>query len=252
MIFMFKDIKIIADGEKAKFAAELFAEEIEIRTSKKPLVFDKKTGDCYVELKLVDESESEDFSIEHEKEKITVTAHRLRGLIYGYSVFLRKCRVIDGELALTKDISGKYSPYMPIRGHQLSYTDMNNTYETWDRKQYERYIRDLMMFGTNTVEACLGDDEKHTDLMKYSFEEITKIKSQICERLDINFSIFCAYAKRLSDEESSDYFCGCCHNIPKFNFYFPPGGDPGDLQAEDFFVRCKKNKKRSAKGISGH
>lgn len=243
MIFMFKDIKIIADGEKAKFAAELFAEEIEIRTSKKPLVFDKKTGDCYVELKLVDESESEDFSIEHEKEKITVTAHRLRGLIYGYSVFLRKCRVIDGELVLTKDISGKYSPYMPIRGHQLSYTDMNNTYETWGEKQYERYIRDLMMFGTNTVEACLGDDEKHTDLMKYSFEEITKIKSQICERLDINFSIFCAYAKRLSDEESSDYFCGCCHNIPKFNFYFPPGGDPGDLQAEDFFVRCKKIKK---------
>lgn len=243
MIFMFKDIKIIADGEKAKFAAELFAEEIEIRTSKKPLVFDKKTGDCYVELKLVDESESEDFSIEHEKEIITVTAHRLRGLIYGYSVFLRKCRVIDGELALTKDISGKYSPYMPIRGHQLSYTDMNNTYETWDEKQYERYIRDLMMFGTNTVEACLGDDEKHTNLMKYSFEEITKIKSQICERLDINFSIFCAYAKRLSDEESSDYFCGCCHNIPKFNFYFPPGGDPGDLQAEDFFVRCKKIKK---------
>ena len=170
MIFMFKDIKIIADGEKAKFAAELFAEEIEIRTSKNPLVFDKKTGDCYVELKLVDESESEDFSIEHEKEKITVTAHRLRGLIYGYSVFLRKCRVIDGELALTKDISGKYSPYMPIRGHQLSYTDMNNTYETWDEKQYERYIRDLMMFGTNTVEACLGDDEKHTDLMNYSFE----------------------------------------------------------------------------------
>ena len=243
MIFMFKDINIIADGEKAKFAAELFAEEIEIRTSKKPPVFDKKTGECYVELKLVDESESEDFSIEHEKEKITVTAHRLRGLIYGYSVFLRKCRVIDGELALTKDISGKYSPYMPIRGHQLSYTDMNNTYETWDEKQYERYIRDLMMFGTNTVEACLGDDEKHTDLMKYSFEEITKIKSQICERLDINFSIFCAYAKRLSDEESSDYFCGCCHNIPKFNFYFPPGGDPGDLQAEDFFVRCKKIKK---------
>lgn len=243
MIFMFKDIKIIADGEKAKFAAELFAEEIEIRTSKKPLVFDKKAGECYVELKFVDESESEDFSIEHEKEKITVTAHRLRGLIYGYSVFLRKCRVTDGELALTKDISGKYSPYMPIRGHQLSYTDMNNTYETWDEKQYERYIRDLMMFGTNTVEACLGDDEKHTDLMKYSFEEITKIKSQICERLDINFSIFCAYAKRLSDEESSDYFCGCCHNIPKFNFYFPPGGDPGDLQAEDFFVRCKKIKK---------
>lgn len=243
MNFIFDDIKVIADGEKEKIAAELFSEEIEIRTNKKPPVFDKKTGECFVELKIIDESESEDFSIQHDEKKITVTAHRLRSLIYGYSVFLRKCRTIDGELVLTKDIGGDYSPYMPIRGHQLSYTDMNNTYETWDRKQYERYIRDLMMFGTNTVEACLGDDEKHTDLMKYSFEEITKIKSQICEKLDINFSIFCAYAKRLSDEESSDYFCGCCNGIPKFNFYFPPGGDPGDLQAEEFFVRCKKIKK---------
>lgn len=243
MNFIFDDIKVIADGEKEKIAAELFSEEIEIRTNKKPPVFNKKTGECFVELKIIDESESEDFSIQHDEKKITVTAHRLRSLIYGYSVFLRKCRTVDGELVLTKDIGGDYSPYMPIRGHQLSYTDMNNTYETWDRKQYERYIRDLMMFGTNTVEACLGDDEKHTDLMKYSFEEITKIKSQICEKLDINFSIFCAYAKRLSDEESSDYFCGCCNGIPKFNFYFPPGGDPGDLQAEEFFVRCKKIKK---------
>ncbi len=243
MNFIFDDIKVIADGEKEKIAAELFSEEIEIRTNKKAPVFDKKTGECFVELKIIDESESEDFSIQHDEKKITVTAHRLRSLIYGYSVFLRKCRTVDGELVLTKDIGGDYSPYMPIRGHQLSYTDMNNTYETWDRKQYERYIRDLMMFGTNTVEACLGDDEKHTDLMKYSFEEITKIKSQICEKLDINFSIFCAYAKRLSDEESSDYFCGCCNGIPKFNFYFPPGGDPGDLQAEEFFVRCKKIKK---------
>lgn len=243
MNFIFDDIKVIADGEKEKIAAELFSEEIEIRTNKKPSVFDKKNGECFVELKIIDESESEDFSIQHDEKKITVTAHRLRSLIYGYSVFLRKCRTVDGELVLTKDIGGDYSPYMPIRGHQLSYTDMNNTYETWDRKQYERYIRDLMMFGTNTVEACLGDDEKHTDLMKYSFEEITKIKSQICEKLDINFSIFCAYAKRLSDEESSDYLCGCCNGISKFNFYFPPGGDPGDLQAEEFFVRCKKIKK---------
>lgn len=243
MNFNFNEIKIIADGEKEKFAAELFCEEIEIRTNKKPPVIEKKSGECFVELKLVDESESEDFSIQHDEKKITVTAHRLRSLIYGYSIFLRKCIVVDGALVLTKDIDGDYSPCMPVRGHQLSYTDMNNTYEAWDEKQYERYIRELMMFGLNTVEACLGDDEKHTDLMKYSFEEMIKIKSQICEKLDINFSIFCAYAKRLSDEESSDYFCGCCHDIPKFNFYFPPGGDPGDLQAEEFFVRCKKVKK---------
>lgn len=44
MNFIFDDIKVIADGEKEKIAAELFSEEIEIRTNKKPPVFDKKPG----------------------------------------------------------------------------------------------------------------------------------------------------------------------------------------------------------------
>ena len=242
MKFNFTNMNIVAEGETAQFAAELFGEEIEIRTGKRPQILTKRSGECFVELKIENEGESEDFSINHDGEKIEISAHRLRSLIYGYSMFLRKCVVRGEEFFLTKDIGGEYSPYMEIRGHQLSYTDMNNTYETWDAEQYERYIRELMMFGTNTVEACLGDDEKHTDLMKYSFEEITKIKSEICEKLDINFSIFCPYTSRLSDEESSDYFCGCCEGIPKFNFYFPPGGDPGDLQAEDFFRRAKKIK----------
>ena len=242
MKFNFTNMNIVAEGETAQFAAELFGEEIEIRTGKRPQILTKRSGECFVELKIENEGESEDFSINHDGEKIEISAHRLRSLIYGYSMFLRKCVVRGEEFFLTKDIGGEYSPYMEIRGHQLSYTDMNNTYETWDAEQYERYIRELMMFGTNTVEACLGDDEKHTDLMKYSFEEITKIKSEICKKLDINFSIFCPYTSRLSDEESSDYFCGCCEGIPKFNFYFPPGGDPGDLQAEDFFSRAKKIK----------
>ena len=242
MKFNFTNMNIVAEGETAQFAAELFGEEIEIRTGKRPQILTKRSGECFVELKIENEGESEDFSINHDGEKIEISAHRLRSLIYGYSMFLRKCIVRGDEIFLMKDIGGEYSPYMEIRGHQLSYTDMNNTYETWDAEQYERYIRELMMFGTNTVEACLGDDEKHTDLMKYSFEEITKIKSEICEKLDINFSIFCPYTSRLSDEESSDYFCGCCEGIPKFNFYFPPGGDPGDLQAEDFFSRAKKIK----------
>lgn len=67
MNFNFNEIKIIADGEKEKFAAELFCEEIEIRTNKKPPVIEKKSGECFVELKLVDESESEDFSIQHDE-----------------------------------------------------------------------------------------------------------------------------------------------------------------------------------------
>ena len=243
MNYVFNDIVISASKEKEIFAAELFAEELEMRTGKAPVVVSKPEGECYIELKLVDESDSEDFHIEQDGKKITVTAHRLRSLIYGYSMLLRKSVVRDGELVLTKDISGDYSPYMPVRGHQLSYTDMNNTYEAWDEKQYERYIRELMMFGMNTVEGCLGKDEKPTKLMKYSFEEITKLKSAICQRLDIDFSMWSPFTSKRSDDDSAEYLVETCKDIPEFNIFFPPGGDPGDLQAEDFFKRCKTVKR---------
>ena len=243
MNYVFNDIVISASKDKEIFAAELFAEELEMRTGKAPVVVSKPEGECYIELKLFDESDSEDFRIEQGGKKITVTAHRLRSLIYGYSMFLRKSVVRDGELVLTKDISGDYSPYMPVRGHQLSYTDMNNTYEAWDEKQYERYIRELMMFGMNTVEGCLGKDEKPTKLMKYSFEEITKLKSAICQRLDIDFSMWSPFTSKRSDDDSAEYLVETCKDIPEFNIFFPPGGDPGDLQAEDFFKRCKTVKR---------
>lgn len=243
MNYVFNDIVISASKDKEIFAAELFAEELEMRTGKAPVVVSKPEGECYIELKLVDESDSEDFRIEQDGKKITVTAHRLRSLIYGYSMFLRKSVVRDGEIVLTKDISGDYSPYMPVRGHQLSYTDMNNTYEAWNEKQYERYIRDLMMFGMNTVEGCLGKDEKPTKLMKYSFEEITRLKSAICQRLDIDFSMWSPFTSKRSDDDSAEYLVETCKDIPEFNIFFPPGGDPGDLQAEDFFKRCKTVKR---------
>lgn len=238
MNYNFTNVTVVA-GEKESYAAELLAEELEIRLGKAVGVCEKAESDCIIEIKMLDESESESFCILQSGTKITVSAHRLRGLIYGYSLFLRKCIVKEGELILTKDISGEYSPYMSIRGHQLSYTDMNNTYEAWDEKQFERYIRDLMMFGTNTVEGVLGKDKQPTKLMKYDFAEITRLKSEICRRLDINFSMWSPFYKKFTDEETAEPLHKNCDGIAKLDFFFPPGGDPGDLRAEDFVARCK-------------
>ena len=44
------------------------------------------------------------------------------------------------------------APEYPIRGHQLGYRGLNNTYDTWDLATYEQYVRDLIIFGTNAIE----------------------------------------------------------------------------------------------------
>lgn len=239
MKIIFDEIKIVAGGDKENFAAELFAEEIKNRIGKLPPILSSCGDNCRIELILKDESESEDFSVDQNGTVIIITAHRLRSLIYGYSLFLRKAVIENGKMFLVRDITGEYSPYMTDRGHQLSYTDMNNTYEAWDKEQYERYIRDLMMFGVNTIEGCLGKDEKTTPLMKYNFEEITRIKSAICQKLDLNFSMWSPFSSKYTDDESAKYLQRHCKDAPKMDFFFPPGGDPGDLKADEFVKRCK-------------
>ena len=41
---------------------------------------------------------------------------------------------------------------IPVRGHQMGYRPKTNSYDAWDVPQWEQYIRDLAVFGTNMVE----------------------------------------------------------------------------------------------------
>ena len=44
------------------------------------------------------------------------------------------------------------APEYPLRGHQLGYRPKTNSYDAWDLAQWEQYIRDLAVFGTNAIE----------------------------------------------------------------------------------------------------
>ena len=243
MYYNFRDMTITASGETEEKAAELFAYEIETRTGKKPCISGEKNNSASVELSIHNPCDGDDFTIEHCDSKVKITAHRLRGLIYGYSYFLRKSVVKDGEILLIKNISCARVPSMKIRGHQISYTDMNNTYEAWDEETFRRYFLDMMFFGTNIIEAtALGKMEARTDLMKYGFNEAMDIESKICTELDLDFSVWHSLTSEMTDAETVESVRDVYKNTPRLNVLFPPGGDPGDLQAEDFIERSKKMK----------
>lgn len=242
MNYYFNKISVVAKNDIEIKAAKLLAEEIETRVGYSPCISDKKS-DCCIELCLADKSNDESFKIEQSGTQITVTAHRLRSLIYGYSYCIRKA-VIDGNsLVLSRNISCERTPSMKVRGHQLSYTDMNNTYEKWDKKQYERYIRDLMFFGTNTIEASTTKNEKRTELMKYTYKEALDMKAEICRELDLDFSVWHPLDEKMTEEENLADMHTHYDNTPKLDVIFPPGGDPGEMQAEDFVERCKNMKR---------
>ncbi len=242
MKFDFSTMQIMAVGETELKVADILKEEISKRTGIVPSITDKMS-DCCIALYIKDESESEEFELSQNNKQITIVAHRLRGLIYGAGLFLRKCEYTDGKITLTKNISCNKAPSAMTRGHQLSYTDMNNTYESWDYNQFRQYILDLAFFGLNTVEATTTKDEERTKIMLYGYKEAMDIESAICKEFDLDFSVWHSLSTDDTDDEAVEKAKETYHNTPKFDYLFNPGGDPGDLLAEDFVERCLKLKK---------
>ena len=66
------------------------------------------------------------------------------------AAFAGRCRAIGSSCAAPLDVTT--APAMPIRGHQLGYRPKTNSYDAWDLAQWEQYIRDLAVFGCNSIE----------------------------------------------------------------------------------------------------
>lgn len=246
MKYDFTDFSIIANTDAEKKAAEIFADEIKKRAGVAPELNNGKSGKLF-EFVIADESESEEFTVDVSENKITVTAHRLRALIFGFGLFLRKCEFHDGKITLIKNISGTYKPSMTERGHQLSYTDMNNTYDKWSKEQYRQYFIDLMLFGNNTFESDSGGKGEENNLMLYTRREAMRLNAITCDELDMELSVWHPLSKDKTDEETLEELRSTYGALCKLNTLFPPGGDPGDLQAEAFIERCKVMKRELQK-----
>ena len=76
-----------------------------------------------------------------------------RGEFYGMARVLRKSYLKNGRACCLDTLDGmNKTPQYPLRGHQLGFRDKNNTYSAWTIQDFERYIRDLALFGANAIE----------------------------------------------------------------------------------------------------
>lgn len=234
---------IIAKTQTEIKAAELFREELILRACPSPAVSDKADKNGHIEFICDGEGKKEDFIIDIRSGNITVKAHRLRGLIYGFFMILRKSMVLDGHIFLTADISGEYSPATEIRGHNLCYTASNNTYDAWTREQYRRYILDLTAFGCNMAEDAPRQNNETGPLMKMTKREALVCISEICCEFDLGLTVYYPLDKALTDGETVSELTEAIKDLPVLSRLFLPGGDPGNLPAADFVKRCRAIKK---------
>jgi hypothetical protein len=182
-----------------------------------------------------------------------------RGVLYGVGRLLRKAVWSPGRLLIPSDLQVSTAPKYPIRGHQLGNRDVNNTYEAWTPEQYDDYIRDLALFGANSIEIIppfIGDyptDRSQRilpsdEMMPHIVDAIVSygmdvwvwypnVEEGVDEWINPGDEAFTdpAFVQKELDARDRRFA-----QIKRLDHLFIPGGDPGKLSPEVLFAWMEK------------
>ena len=155
-----------------------------------------------------------------------------RGVLFGVGHLLRKSRWRWGCLELPLSAQTETAPKYGLRGHQLGYRHRANSYDKWDDRQYEQYIRELALFGTNAIENIPSEGGRASDHMVLSRLAMNTRLSEICAQYGLDFWMWIPATFDLRDntqrtrglDEHETIYRSC----PRVDHVFFPGGDPGD------------------------
>lgn len=156
-----------------------------------------------------------------------------RGILFGTGWLLRNLNMDRKLLELPNPVDLATAPAYPIRGHQLGYRTTANSYDAWTVGQFEQYIRDLAIFGTNAVEGIpFHEDEKPSPHFKIPASEMRIKMSEICKAYDLDYWVWTPATFELTDAKKREaeldmhetFYKAC----PRLDHVFLPGGDPGD------------------------
>ena len=167
-----------------------------------------------------------------------------RGILFGTGKLLRTAIMGKNKFYLNEPFDFASSPMQSIRGHQLGYRNHANSYDAWDVKKYEQYIRDLVVFGTNAIETIPLGDRDESVLFPIPPEEMNIHISEICASYGIDYWIWTPVSFDLSDkvkrEAELDRAEAFYKKCPKLDNVFFPGGDPGDNHPKDVLPFLKE------------
>lgn len=155
-----------------------------------------------------------------------------RGILFGVGKLLRIAEYSRGNITIPDNLYIVSSPISPIRGHQLGYRARANSYDAWSISQYEKYIRELTFFGTNSIENIPFQDEQFSPHMQVSRREMNKAISEICKKYGLDYWVWVPADFDLNDnkkrQQMLDKHRELFNDCPIITGVFFPGGDPGD------------------------
>ncbi len=228
------------DDSPERIAAQVLTEEVEKRSGFKWKIStdQPKEGHRIVlsakDLASDDNIKPEGYSLKIEKEdgevKLLISGTGSRGVLYGVGKLLRMLEWGKGKAELPNDMNISSAPVYPIRGHQLGYRATANSYDAWTPEIYDQYIRELALFGTNSIENIPLHPGQSPHL-KFDPNEMNIKLSEICDKYDLDYWVWTPATFDLTNkdkrEEAIQKHRAMYNACPRLDGIFFPGGDPG-------------------------
>jgi hypothetical protein len=177
----------------------------------------------------------------------TVTGNDDSGFVFGTGYLLRQLHMGRQRLELDSSRHISTAPVVPIRGHQLGYRPKTNSYDGWTVPLWEQYVRELAIFGTNTIELIppRSDDAKDSPHFPLPPIEMMVEMSRIASEYGLSVSIwYPAMDRDYSNPETVEFalkeWAEVFRRLPRIDAVFVPGGDPGHTEPKYLMALLEK------------
>jgi len=164
-----------------------------------------------------------------------------RGVLYGIGRLLRKTHLTKQSILVPDGLNIVTAPKYSLRGHQLGYRPKTNAYDAWSAAQYDQYIRELALFGTNAIEIIppVSDDDYLSRHMKDPMEMMIQ-HSMIIDSYGLDVWIWYPnvgkdYNSEAGKEKELAARGEVFRKLKRIDHILVPGGDPGHLHPDVFF-----------------
>ncbi|MDQ6706185.1 MAG: hypothetical protein M3Z85_09470, partial [Acidobacteriota bacterium] len=233
-------------------AAQMLVEEIEKRTQLRLKIGSEAPPDgAAIVLGRGGTGKPEGFTLTSNdsgsKPHATVAGTDDRGVLFGTGYLLRQFHMSRQRLDLDNGIAYSTAPKYAIRGHQLGYRPKTNAYDAWSVPMWEQYIRELAIFGANTIELIPPRSDDAADSPHFPLPPIEMMTemSRIAGEYGLDVSIW--YPAMDRDYANPKTVAFALHEwgevfskLPRIDAVFVPGGDPGHTQPKYLLALLEK------------
>jgi hypothetical protein len=182
---------------------------------------------------------------------IVVAGNDSRGVLFGVGKLLRSLAMSRDRIELPVPLNVTSARDMAIRGHQLGYRPKTNSYDAWNLAQWEQYIRDLAVFGCNTIELIPPRSDDDADSPHFPLPPMDMMigMSQLAADYGLDVWIWYpaldrGYATSEAIDAAVKEWSGVLSKLPRVNALFVPTGDPGEAPPQELMAMLARQAKQ--------